>query len=84
MRAALLPIPALVLALALAGCRGDPPPAAPLPPVPVWADELRATRGVPAEAAPRVQKPRIDPEVRQQATARVQEALKKLAARQLD
>ena len=55
---------------------GDP--AAPLPPVPVWADELRVARGVPAEAAPRVQKPRIDPEVRQQATARVQEALTKL------
>ena len=65
------------LAMAVAAS-GDP--AAPLPPVPVWADELRATRGVPAEAAPRVQKPRIDPEVRQQATARVQEALDKLEA----
>ena len=57
---------------------GDP--AAPLPPVPVWAGELRAARGVPAEAAPRVQKPRIDPETRQQATARVQEALTRLEA----
>ena len=57
---------------------GDP--AAPLPPVPVWAGELRAARGVPAEAAPRVQKPRIDPELRQQATARVQEALTRLEA----
>ena len=57
---------------------GDP--AAPLPPVPVWADELRVARGVAVEAAPKPQKPRIDPEVRQQATARVQEALDKLEA----
>jgi hypothetical protein len=35
------------LAMAVAAS-GDP--AAPLPPVPVWADELRATRGVPADA----------------------------------
>ena len=31
--------------------------AAPLPPVPVWADELRAARGVPAEAAPQAPVP---------------------------
>ena len=55
-------------------------PAAPLPPVPVWADELRVARGVPAEAAPKVHKPRVDPEVRQQATVKVQEALAKLEA----
>jgi len=54
--------------------------AAPLPPVPVWADELRVARGVPAESAPKAQKPRIDPEVRQQATTKVQDALSKLEA----
>jgi len=52
--------------------------AAPLPPVPVWADELRAARGVPAEAASKPQKPKIDPEIRAQATKTVQEALSKL------
>ncbi len=57
---------------------GDP--ASPLPPVPVWADELRVAPGALVESAPRVQKPRIDPEVRQQATAKVQEALSKLEA----
>ncbi len=31
----------------------DSDPAAALPPVPVWADELRAARGLPAEAPPR-------------------------------
>lgn len=65
------------LAMAVAAS-GDP--AAPLPPVPVWADELRAARGVSAEAAPKPQKPRIDPELRQQASARVQEALDRLEA----
>jgi hypothetical protein len=40
--------------------------AAPLPPVPVWADELRAARGeTPAAAAPeKPAKPKIDPEQR--------------------
>ncbi len=52
--------------------------AAPLPPVPVWADELRAARGVPAEAASKPQKPKIDPEIRAQATKTVQEVLSKL------
>ena len=42
-------------------------------------DEV-VSRGVPAEAAPKVQKPRIDPEVRHLATAKVQEALDKLEA----
>ena len=41
---------------------------------------MRAARGVPAEAAPKIQKPRIDPEVRQQATDKVQEALTRLEA----
>ncbi len=52
--------------------------AAPLPPVPVWADELRAARGVPAEAVSKPQKPKIDPEIRAQATKTVQEVLSKL------
>jgi hypothetical protein len=49
--------------------------AAPLPPVPVWADELRVARGVPAEAAAKQSKPKIDPQVRAQATATVREVL---------
>ena len=49
--------------------------AAPLPPVPVWADELRAARGVPAEATVKQSKPKIDPQVRAQATAAVREVL---------
>jgi ATP-dependent RNA helicase SUPV3L1/SUV3 len=53
-------------------------PAAPLPPVPVWADELRAARGLPAEPAVKPAKPKVDPEVRAQATTAVREALTKL------
>ena len=52
--------------------------AAPLPPVPVWAAELRQARGVPVEAQSKPQKPRIDPEQRQQANARVSDVLSKL------
>jgi len=59
--------------------------AAPLPAVPVWADELRAARGqAPAEgeAAARAPKARIDPavlkEMREKAAAAVQAALAKL------
>lgn len=48
---------------------------APLPPVPVWADELRVARGIPVEAAPRPAKPKIDPEVRAKASAAVKHAL---------
>ena len=48
---------------------------APLPPVPVWADELRTARGVPVEAPAKQAKPKIDPEVRAQATAAVRAAL---------
>jgi ATP-dependent RNA helicase SUPV3L1/SUV3 len=53
---------------------------APLPPVPVWADELRQLRGVPAEAAPapRPAKPKVDPEVRARANQAVQDALSKV------
>jgi hypothetical protein len=60
---------------------------APLPPVPVWADELRVARGLPTEAAAaaapgaaakpaRAQnKPKVDPEVREKAVQAVREAL---------
>ena len=51
---------------------------APLPPVTVWADELRVARGIPVHAAPRAAKPVVDPKVREQASARVRKALKAL------
>lgn len=58
---------------------------APLPPVRVWADALRVARGevlepaVPAPAAPpRPARPAVDPALREQAEARVSEALAKL------
>ncbi len=53
---------------------------APLPPVPVWADELRQARGVPVEAVVRPAKPQVDPEVRAHAVAAVKDALTKLEA----
>jgi hypothetical protein len=53
-------------------------PAAPLPPVPVWADELRAARGVPVEAPPKAAKPKVDPEVRERANNGVREVLARL------
>jgi len=52
--------------------------AAPLPPVQVWADQLRAARGVPVEAPAKPQKPRIDPAVKAQGTEAVREVLSKL------
>ena len=52
--------------------------AAALPPVQVWADELRVARGVPIEAAPKHTKPQVDPEVRAAATAAVRDALTKV------
>lgn len=52
--------------------------AAPLPPVPVWADELRLMRGVPAETPARPAKPKVDPELRSHATQAVREVLGKL------
>lgn len=56
--------------------------AAPLPPVPVWADELRVARGGAPEAAPpAAQKPpapKVDPEKRAAARAAVEAALAKL------
>ena len=56
---------------------------APLPPVPVWADELRAARGLPTEAAQaavaakpgRAAKPKADPEAVEKATQAVRTAL---------
>jgi ATP-dependent RNA helicase SUPV3L1/SUV3 len=53
---------------------------APLPPVPVWADELRALRGVAkAEDAPKKPaKPKIDPEIKLQAANNVRGVLLKL------
>ena len=54
-------------------------PAAALPPVPVWSDELRQARGLPAEAAPKPSaRPRVDPEVRAKASEAVREVLAKL------
>ena len=58
--------------------------AAPLPPVPVWADELRQARGLPAEAEksqPRhaaTARPRVDPAQREAAQQAVGAALAKL------
>jgi ATP-dependent RNA helicase SUPV3L1/SUV3 len=52
-------------------------PAAPLPPVPVWADELRLARGVATEA-PAKPKPKVDPEVRERANESVRQVLAKL------
>ena len=53
-------------------------PSAALPPVPVWADELRLGRGVPAEVVHKPKRPAIDPEVKAQALTTVREALSKL------
>lgn len=52
--------------------------AAALPPVPVWADELRLARGVPAEVPNKPQKPKVDPEVKAQAMSIVRDSLLKL------
>jgi ATP-dependent RNA helicase SUPV3L1/SUV3 len=53
--------------------------AAPLPPVPVWADELRQGRGLPPEAAPKpAARPKVDPKVRAKASETIREALTKL------
>ena len=48
---------------------------APLPPVPMWANELRLARGVPLEVPAKAAKPKLDPEVRAKANAAVQEVL---------
>jgi hypothetical protein len=51
---------------------------APLPAVPVWADELRLARGVPLEVAAKPAKAPVDPEIKVKATATVRELLTKL------
>lgn len=77
-------------ALAMAVAAADDA-AAPLPAVPVWADELRSARGLPAEAGAaagdkpaRAPKVKLDPavlaELRAKATEAVQTALTKLEA----
>ncbi len=53
-------------------------PAAPLPPVPVWADELRQARGVAAEVPAKPARPKVDPEVRARANQAVRETLARL------
>ena len=53
-------------------------PAAALPPVPVWADELRQARGVAAEAVAKPARPKVDPEVRARANQAVRDTLAKL------
>ena len=53
--------------------------AAPLPPVPVWADELRQARGLPSVTTPKpAAKPRVDPEHRARASAAIGESLSRL------
>ncbi len=60
-------------------CAAAADPAAPLPQVPVWADELRQARGMPAEVtAPAASRPKVDPELRAQATAAVRDVLSQL------
>lgn len=51
---------------------------APLPKVPVWADQLRLARGLPLEPAVTPAKPKVDPEIRAKASAHVAEVLAKL------
>ncbi|MCK6413938.1 MAG: DUF349 domain-containing protein [Giesbergeria sp.] len=58
---------------------------APLPPVPVWADELRQARGLPVQAEAvatdkpqRPARPKTDPQVLAQAAQAVEEALQRL------
>ena len=63
-------------ALAQAAMASDDASAA-LPPVPVWADELRVQRGIPLEAA-KPQKQKLDPEIKAKATALVREVLTKV------
>ncbi|HMS27382.1 MAG TPA: DUF349 domain-containing protein [Burkholderiaceae bacterium] len=60
--------------------KAESDPSAQLPPVPVWADEIRALRGlaVVEDAPKKPSKPKIDPEIRLQANNHVREALLKL------
>ncbi|HYF19143.1 MAG TPA: DUF349 domain-containing protein, partial [Ramlibacter sp.] len=64
------------LALAVAA---DTDPEAPLPPVPVWADEFRTARGVAVEPAPnKPARPKVDPEQRAKANEIVTAAMARL------
>ncbi len=60
--------------------KAESDPTAALPPVPVWADEIRALRGLAVleEAPKKPSKPKIDPEIKLQANNHVREALLKL------
>ena len=51
---------------------------APLPNVPVWADELRVLRGIPLEPVVKTPKAPVDPEIKAKATSAVADALTKL------
>jgi hypothetical protein len=52
---------------------------APLPPVPVWSEELRQARGLPPESAPaKPARPPVDPERRARANQAVADALSKV------
>jgi len=51
---------------------------APLPKVPVWADEIRVARGIPLEAPVAAPKAKVDPEIRAKATSFVRDVLSKL------
>lgn len=51
---------------------------APLPNVPVWADELRVLRGIPLEPVVKAPKAPVDPEIKAKATSAVVDALSKL------
>ncbi len=53
-------------------------PQADLPPVPVWADELRVARGVPVQAQAKPAKVKVDPQVRAEAMEKVRDVLSKL------
>ena len=54
-------------------------PTAPLPPVPVWADELRQARGLAPEAAPKAApRARVDPQLRAKASDTIRQALTRL------
>ncbi len=52
--------------------------AAPLPAVPVWAEAIRVARGEAEPKPEKVAKPKVDPEVRAQATSTVRDLLAKL------
>ena len=51
---------------------------APLPPVPVWADEIRVARGVATEAPARPAKPKVDPELKAKANEAITTGIARL------